>query len=296
MNYQAHYDRLIFRARHRRVKGYKERHHVVPRCMGGTDDKRNIVVLTPEEHFVAHQLLVKIYFNHPGIAFAAFWMSRDKKRNQTNKTYGWLRRKFAKQIGAVTSAFHKGRKRAPHEIVAVKAGFAAMSIEAKQLRNARASASLKGKKRTPETKALMSEVALHRPPVSEETCKKISSSLKGHIPWNKGLTGVTVAWNKGMKMSVEHCEKLSEAHKGFVPSKESNEKRSATMKGRVFTEEHKANISKGKKNCSPETCALISANRRKQAPPTLGKTFSLESRERMSIAQRKRFGTLEASI
>ena len=27
--------------------------------MGGTDDEENLVELTPEEHYVAHQLLVK---------------------------------------------------------------------------------------------------------------------------------------------------------------------------------------------------------------------------------------------
>jgi len=29
--------------------------------MGGSDDKSNLVDLTPEEHFLAHQLLLKIH-------------------------------------------------------------------------------------------------------------------------------------------------------------------------------------------------------------------------------------------
>lgn len=37
---------------------------------------------------------------------------------------------------------------------------------------------------------------------------------KGHIPWNKGKTGLQVAWNKGKPFSLESREKMSQAHKG----------------------------------------------------------------------------------
>jgi hypothetical protein len=36
-----------------------ERHHIVPRSMGGKDNKDNLIVLTAREHFIAHRLLVK---------------------------------------------------------------------------------------------------------------------------------------------------------------------------------------------------------------------------------------------
>lgn len=61
MNYVAQYLKLIERARNRILDGYKERHRVKPRCLGGDDVQENLVYLTPEEHYVAHQLLVKIY-------------------------------------------------------------------------------------------------------------------------------------------------------------------------------------------------------------------------------------------
>lgn len=38
-----------------------ERHHIVPRSIGGVDESSNLVYLTPKEHFIAHRLLVKIY-------------------------------------------------------------------------------------------------------------------------------------------------------------------------------------------------------------------------------------------
>lgn len=92
MDYAAHYDRLIARARGRTLDGYKERHHVIPRCMGGSNDPVNIVELTGEEHYVAHQLLVKMYPRNGRLAHAAVLMA---KRATGNKSYGWLRRRHA---------------------------------------------------------------------------------------------------------------------------------------------------------------------------------------------------------
>lgn len=40
-------------------KGYHERHHILPRCLGGTDDKDNLIDLYAQEHFIAHKLLVQ---------------------------------------------------------------------------------------------------------------------------------------------------------------------------------------------------------------------------------------------
>lgn len=51
---------------------YKEEHHIVPKCMGGTDDEQNLVHLYAREHIVAHKLLTEIYPGHSGI-WDAFW-------------------------------------------------------------------------------------------------------------------------------------------------------------------------------------------------------------------------------
>ena len=60
MNYQKIYNKLINRAKNRNIMGYVEKHHIIPKCLGGEDCKTNLVNLTPEEHYLAHQLLVKI--------------------------------------------------------------------------------------------------------------------------------------------------------------------------------------------------------------------------------------------
>ena len=63
------------------------------KCLGGKNNKENLVLLTPEEHYVAHQLLVKIYPNNIGLVFAAIRMtfSPDNQR-MNNKLYSWLRK------------------------------------------------------------------------------------------------------------------------------------------------------------------------------------------------------------
>lgn len=101
MNYELHYRRLIERAQTRRAEGYTETHHVRPRCMGGTDNRENLVELTPEEHYVAHQLLIKIYPNNGKLIRAAQMMTPNRP---SNKLYGWIRRRYA----AVISEHQKG--------------------------------------------------------------------------------------------------------------------------------------------------------------------------------------------
>jgi hypothetical protein len=75
------------------LEGYVEKHHIIPKCMGGLDELSNLVALTPEEHFVAHQLLVKMFPDNHKLMYAARMMcSKTKKHNRQNKLYGWLRK------------------------------------------------------------------------------------------------------------------------------------------------------------------------------------------------------------
>jgi hypothetical protein len=98
MNYKRIYEHLVERGQKRLIlEGYKEVHHIIPRCMGGKDEVNNLVNLTPEEHFVAHQLLIKMYPGNIRLVRACDVMSKDTKVNKywrRNKMYGWLRRRL----------------------------------------------------------------------------------------------------------------------------------------------------------------------------------------------------------
>ena len=54
---------------------YTEKHHIIPKCMGGTNDKSNLVKLTAREHYIAHKLLTKIYPNSPKLLLAHSMMT-----------------------------------------------------------------------------------------------------------------------------------------------------------------------------------------------------------------------------
>ena len=58
--------------------------------MGGKGTEE--VQLIPEEHYVAHLLLVKMHPGNKSLIYAANMMSYTRKGN---KSYGWLRRKYA---------------------------------------------------------------------------------------------------------------------------------------------------------------------------------------------------------
>lgn len=113
MDYKKHYDLLIARGKARTLSGYVERHHIVPKCLGGQDCPENLVELTPEEHYVAHQLLVKIYPKNKKLVYAANMMcvnSSSLQRN--NKQYSWIKRRHwslcKKRVGNKNPSF--GRK------------------------------------------------------------------------------------------------------------------------------------------------------------------------------------------
>jgi len=115
MNYELHYQRLVNRAPRQRPKGvYLEKHHIIPRCLGGTNEKINLCYLTPEEHYVAHQLLVKIYPNNKKLVFACWQMNQSPNGNGervNNRIYGWLKRAHSKAASERSkgNSINKGR-------------------------------------------------------------------------------------------------------------------------------------------------------------------------------------------
>lgn len=66
MDYKAIYYKIIENAKKEtengnRHVGYFEKHHILPKSLGGNNDENNLVKLTAREHFVCHWLLVKMY-------------------------------------------------------------------------------------------------------------------------------------------------------------------------------------------------------------------------------------------
>lgn len=113
MDYQKIYWDIINRAIDSKVEGYTEKHHAYPACLCryskrygereeylfDRDADDLIVELTAREHYVAHQLLAKIYPTEPGLQLAAHMMTvSDSVQVRNNRLYEWVRRRHAKAM------------------------------------------------------------------------------------------------------------------------------------------------------------------------------------------------------
>lgn len=132
--------------------------------------------------------------------------------------------------------------------------------------------------------------------LSEETRQKMSKSAKKRT--DESYFNF-IHYNKGKKLSKEHCKKLGEVRKGSKHSEETRKKMSESAKGKKFSEEHKRKISESrkgiklseehkqklkdsKKNISDET-------REKLSKAFKGKYHSEETKQKMSDTKKKYF-------
>jgi hypothetical protein len=116
MNYQRIYDQLIEKARsENRIKLkkddpnyiYYEKHHIIPKCMNGTNEENNLVLLRAREHYIAHKLLIKIYPKIKGLVYSLRYMMFGKKNKRklklSSKDYQYI-----KELMASTPSPQKG--------------------------------------------------------------------------------------------------------------------------------------------------------------------------------------------
>jgi len=188
--YTIWYTAITDRARTRKLDGYTERHHIIPKSLNGTDDKNNLVDLTAREHFICHWLLTKM---HTGEAKAKMiYALNGMKRSNTfaqryeTKITARVYENLKKEFSVVHSNNMKGREpwnrgvpiteeqREKNRIAATGKKRSAEAIAktvAKQL----------GQKRSEETKLKMSLAAKGKSkgPMSAEGKLKRSIALVG---------------------------------------------------------------------------------------------------------------------
>jgi hypothetical protein len=161
MNYQRIHDAIIDRARNRTLIGYREKHHVIPRCMNGNNDISNLVELTAREHFIIHKILCEIYPLIDKLIYAYYSMVTRKNKYQdrnyhiSNREYQRIKEQHAIRM----SNLYTGRFQSPTR---------------------------KGHINTKEHNQKIANSISALGPRSDETKEKISNSLNGNIPWNKG--------------------------------------------------------------------------------------------------------------
>lgn len=65
---------------------YYERHHIVPKCIGGTDDKNNLIDLYAKEHYEAHRLLALENPENQKLIYAWWMMSTTIKSSRRRES------------------------------------------------------------------------------------------------------------------------------------------------------------------------------------------------------------------
>ena len=128
MNYKKIYEDLIqkwidLKDSPKDESRYYERHHIVPKCIGGTDEESNIVPMFARDHMVAHMLLALIYPNERDLAFAVVALSMSSKftegrKNEVKGTSGKLFEFFRKRAnelskGKSLSTLHRNNLKKP---------------------------------------------------------------------------------------------------------------------------------------------------------------------------------------
>lgn len=174
--YTKWYNQIISRALIRAsTNEYTEKHHIIPKSLGGSNRKENLAKLTAREHFICHRLLTKMIDGPLQIKMIrAVWRMTVKGRDFQNRfypnsrTYEYLRLQFGLlQKGKITPSHVRAK------ISKANKGKPAWN---------------KGIPRTPEEKLLMSQKR-------KETAK------------------LTRAWNTGKTHSNETLNKITERAK-----------------------------------------------------------------------------------
>jgi len=196
MNHHRQYQLLIQKAQQRKVdpNEYYEKHHIIPRSHGGTNEKTNLVHLTAREHFVAHMLLARMYGG--GMWQAAKMMKNSRgcqKRVINNRLYEIARKKWAE--------FLKGKKRPAHVGEAIK--------------KART-----GKKASENTKAKMSSVRKGRPRAGDPSKWKHTDEAKAKMSVSQKLANAgrrlpDLSGDKNPMKRPEVAAKISAAKKAY---------------------------------------------------------------------------------
>ena len=108
MSYVVRYERFIEVLKGQKIDGPVEVHHIFPRSLGGSDDKSNLISLTPRQHYIAHWMLWKIHGGKMAQAF--FFMNNHKTyRRMYSRGYERVRAEYIASSSGVNAPTY-GRK------------------------------------------------------------------------------------------------------------------------------------------------------------------------------------------
>lgn len=192
--YRHIYERIILHAQHRNLTSYTEKHHIIPKSLGGRHTSNNIVHLTAKEHYIAHACLTRCtkgqYLRSMVYAFHMMGYARGSGQQQT----------YRKR--ATSSVYQKNK-----------------IIYAKFV-----SERSKGHVASIKTRQKMSAASLGRPKTSEHALN-ISRGLSGKPKTPEHMNKIN--------HNPEKIAKTAEKHRGMKRTMEARAKMSAAAKERI---------------------------------------------------------------
>ena len=220
MNYEKHYQNLIdtrkMLNRIKKVNDGFELHHILPKCLGGTNDSSNLILLTTREHFIAHWLLYKMHHgkDKAKMAYAFFMMCNNntqQKRNVTSRQFETARVSMVKStIGVNHPNFGKNP-------------FTDMQIKEISRRQSGSNNSMYGKIPWNKGKKLR--------PRTEQEKQKVSAKLKGRPRSNDVKEKISLS-HIGKSKTNEHKEKLRQANIGKPRDPVASKKTGDALRGK----------------------------------------------------------------
>lgn len=217
--YEKWYAAITNKARERTIEGYTERHHILPRSLGGTDNLDNLVELTAREHFICHWLLTKMTEGEDRYKMLnALRMMRAEKHGQqrydttiTARVYESIKKEYAQ----LQSERYRGANNPMYG--RAHTDDARRAISEKNT----------GKKLTEEqiARQIAAQTGRKRAPFNNEWKKKLSDAGKGEKNSRFGATLTDETRRKigdrirGRKQSAEEKARRSQANRGKVREK-----------------------------------------------------------------------------
>lgn len=249
MDYHRIYAEFIKdrRIREPALTGYVERHHIVPRCMGGGNEVDNIIRLTAGDHFFAHLMLAKMHGGKLWYAVHALSNGAKIGKRVADPAFVLRARRYYASIkegyGRMHSARMKGRfKGAAHPMFGKPCSPIALEKLKQRLADgfcpmasadarAKISAALTGRAMSPEWRERIA---------ASRRGKKLSDETRAAI--SRGHTG--------LKRSAEAVAKQAAAVRGRPKPPEAVEKMRAALTGRKLSAEHAAKCAAHLAGCS----------------------------------------------
>jgi len=178
--YTKWYYQIIDRSLTRKIDVYTEKHHIIPKSLGGSNSKSNLAILTAREHFICHWLLTKMTTgpSRAKMIYALCCIIQQRNLYQqdrlkiTSRKYEKIRILIGENL----------KSRVFSDDYRQKLKNSAPRLPRSEEVKRKISEAKKGIPRSEETKDKMRNRI-----ISEETRLKMSLAKKGKAPWNKGL-------------------------------------------------------------------------------------------------------------